>query len=90
MGLAMTPLTEDEKREIVRRFRELHAAIIHSQPDLNAKFKSFQTIYRGSIRPFVDDFPNARDKAVWVGQLGAYLMDEIGEPSFWRLPRRDD
>ena len=77
----MTPLTADEKREIVRRFRELHAAIIHSRPDVDEKFKDFKSAYKGKLLPYLADFEN---------QLGVYLLDEIGESTFWRLPRPED
>ena len=86
----MTPLTDDEKREIVRRFRELHAAIIHNRPDVDEKFKAFRAAYKGPLFPYLADFEKARSKTQWVAQLGVYLLDEIGESTFWKVPRPED
>jgi hypothetical protein len=87
----MAPLTEkDEKREIIRLFRELHTAIIHSRPDVDIKFKAFQVAYRGNLHPYIGQFGKARSKTQWVGRLGIYLLDEIDESTFWRLPRPEE
>jgi hypothetical protein len=86
----MTPLSEAEKREIVRLFRKLHAAIIHSRPDVDVKFKAFETAYRGNLHSYISQFGKALSKTQWVGQLGIYLLDEIDEATFWKLPRPDE
>jgi hypothetical protein len=82
----MTPVSADEKREIIRLFRELHAAIIHSRPDVDAKFKA----YRGDLHAYLGEFDGTPDKARWVAQLGVYLLDEIDEPTFWKLPKPEE
>lgn len=86
----MTALTDDEKREVVRRFRELHAAIIHNRPDVDEKFKAFQAAYRGNLQPYISGFSKAPSKTQWVARLGVYLLDEIDGPTFWRLPRSEE
>jgi hypothetical protein len=84
----MTPLTDDEKRQITRFFQALKAAIIASDPDLPQKYRAFQTAYRGDSRAYVDEFDHLTDKTQWVSRLEMYLMDEI-EASFWHLPIDD-
>ena len=86
----MTPLTAEEKREIVRRFRELHAAIIHSRPDVDEKFNVFRAAYKGPLFPYIADFEKAPSKTHWVAQLGVFLLGEIDEPMFWSVPRRTE
>jgi hypothetical protein len=80
------PLGDDEKREIVVRFRELQDGIAVNAPDLQARYEQFAGAYRGDSRAFVDAFPSCRtsaDRDRWVTQLTAYLYDEIGL-RFWR------
>ena len=81
------PLSDEEKRQVVTRFRDLQTAIAANAPDLQAHYHAFVQVYRGDSRGFVDGFLLCRtlaDRDRWVTQLNAYLWDEIGSP-FWRV-----
>ena len=79
----MTPLTEEEKREIVTSYRKLKEAI-ESEEDLQSSFNALQSVYRGNCRGYIDGFSqvHANQRSKWVGQLGIYLKDDI-ELVFW-------
>jgi hypothetical protein len=82
-------LSDDEKRQVVVRFRDLQHAIATNAADLHASYEAFSQVYQGDSRAFVDAFPLCRtsaDRDRWVTQLNAYLYDEIG-PQFWRSRR---
>jgi hypothetical protein len=79
-------LSDDEKRQVVVRFRDLQHAIATNAADVHARYEAFSQVYRGDSRTFVDAFSLCRtstDRDRWVTQLNAYLYDEIG-PQFWR------
>jgi hypothetical protein len=79
-------LSDDDKRQIVRRFRDLHHGIAAHSRDVQARYHAFTQVYRGDSRAFVDAFASCRtsaDRDRWATQLNAYLYDEIGSP-FWR------
>jgi hypothetical protein len=78
----MASLTDSEKRRAAARFVELKKAIADDAPDVQAKYEAFRSEYQGSSRAYVDSFPQALDRRVWVGQLDLYLSEEI-EPQFW-------
>ena len=86
----MTPLSDDEKRTITKRFQRFRRALADNDPDVRAKYSAFQSTYRGDSRAFVDGFDGVSedDKPRWIQQLETYLMDEI-EPSFWSSPVDD-
>ena len=86
----MTPLSDDEKRAITKRFQRFKRALADNDPDVGAKYSAFLSTYRGESRAFVDGFAGVRDqdKPRWIRQLATYLMDEI-EPSFWSSPIDD-
>jgi len=74
-------LSDDEKRQIVVRFRDLQHAIATNAADLHARYEAFSQVYRGDSRTFVDAFSLCRtsaDRDRWVTQVNAYLYDEIG------------
>jgi hypothetical protein len=80
------PLSDEEKRQIVMRFRDLQTAIAANARNMQAQYDAFARIYRGDSRTFVDGFSLCRtsaDRDRWVTQLNAYLFDEIGPP-LWR------
>lgn len=80
----MTPLNENEKRDIVEVYQALVRAI-RTDPasaGTRAAFEAFQWTYLGDCRWFVNLFPEPNQRANWVGQLGIYLHDQI-EPRFW-------
>ena len=79
-------LSDDDKRQVVVRFRDLQHAIATNAANLQAHYEEFSRIYQGDSRAFVDAFALCRtsaDRDRWVTQLNAYLYDEIG-PQFWR------
>ena len=80
----MTPLHENEKRNIVEVYKVLVHAIRKDAASAATKsaFEAFQWTYRGNSRAFVDMFPEPNQRANWVGQLDIYLHDQI-EPDFW-------
>ena len=81
------PLSDEEKRQVVTRFRDLQTAIAANGPDIQAHYVAFAQVYRGDSQTFVDGFSLCRtpaDRDRWVTQLNAYLYDEIG-PLFWRV-----
>lgn len=86
----MTPLSDDEKRAVTKRFQSFKRALADNDPDVRAKYSAFQSTYRGDSRAFVDGFDGVseRDKPRWIRQLETYLIDEI-EPSFWSSPIDD-
>jgi hypothetical protein len=84
---ARDPLSDEEKRQVVTRFRDLQTAIAANAPDMQAHYEAFAHVYRGDSRGFVDAFSLCRtsaDRDRWVTQLNAYLFDEIGS-LFWRV-----
>lgn len=81
----MTPLTEDEKKDIARTFLELQHAI-ESGDDVDRAYAAFRQAYRGDSRAYVDQFDIATDKPRWAGQLRLYLEDEIGHDAVYWLP----
>ena len=81
----MTPLTDDEKRQIATRFQELKTAIDTNEPNVHGRVSAFENVYRGDSGAFIKAFDQAMDKTQWMRQLEMYLMDEI-EPEFWPLP----
>jgi hypothetical protein len=80
----MTPLNENEKRDIVEAYKALVSAIRKdaASATTNAAFEAFQWSYLGKSRAYVDMFPKPDQRANWVGQLDIYLHDQI-EPNFW-------
>jgi hypothetical protein len=81
----MTPLTDDEKRQIATRFQELKTAVDSNEPNVHGRVSAFENVYRGDSGAFIKAFDQATDKTQWMRQLEMYLMDEI-EPEFWPLP----
>ncbi len=60
----------------------MQKAIVEDAVDVEAKYQAFRNEYRGAYRGYVDSFPKALDRRVWVGQLDLYLSEEI-ESQFW-------
>jgi hypothetical protein len=84
-GMPMTPLTDDDKGAIVWLFTNLQSAIERGATDTPAKYRGFQSAYRGDSRAFVDGFDRlhtAVEQKRWASQLRNYLAEEI-EPPFW-------
>ena len=80
----MTPLSEDEKRDVVTLFLALKHSISQNARNTPANYEAFKKAYRGESRAFVDSFDHASGfKMAWVNQLQNYLYEEI-EPLFWK------
>lgn len=82
----MTPLTDDEKREIVELFLKLEA-LVSSGADsdrVQDAVDRLRTAYRGNTKLFIDGWnPPGQATEQWVRQLQTYLYDEI-DAAFWK------
>lgn len=74
--------SDKEKREIIRRYQALRAAINRGDLDVMDRYRAFRQIYRGPLERFIETFATVSDRRTWVGQLQFYLRDEI-EPGVW-------
>ena len=79
------PLTDEEKRRIVARFRDLRKATAIGDARMYGIYSELRRSYRGKSQALVDTFATMQtdvDRQVWVLTLADALCEEI-EISFW-------
>ena len=87
MSQPVMPLSDDEKRLMVRQFERLRTGIDEglAEDDLAQRAIAFQQAYRGDARPLVDDFGAADDRRQWAERVRDALAGEVA-PEFWPAP----